>query len=88
MPSRDIPADQLFMAEGVITEQGREDGNTDLMPPERRIVVAGTIEVARNPCDLCGERFERCDTGPFGVDSFVVVTWLTAHGHYVIHVVA
>jgi len=83
--SIELPDDEQFMVEGVITAMTPVGGGHDFAPPQTQIVVVGqAINITRQPCDLCGLNFEQRDSGPFGKGSFVVVSWLEAHGHYVV----
>lgn len=86
MPLRAVPEGEQFIGEGVISELGRPGGDEHLVPPERRIVIGSALLIERDPCNECGSQFERCDEGTLEVGRMVVVSWLSAHNHYVIRV--
>lgn len=88
MASIDLPDDEQLIVEGVITTLTPVGGGEEFAPPETQVVIVGqAISITREVCQDCGLPHQQRDSGPFGVGSYVVVSWLASHRHYVVRVV-
>lgn len=82
----ELPEDERFVAEGVITESKGVGGGLDFAPPAVQVIINGqALRIDRGLCMMCGPVHMQRGNGPWGRGDLVVVSMV--HNHYVVRTV-